>query len=250
MSLSFLWAIIVKAPLIIGSTIFMGTISMITSVFDPDGRRQHAISRNWARQLLFFAGIRMRVRGLEHVRPGQHFVFAGNHLSLYDTPVVLACIPRQFLFLVNVKYVKLPFLGTHLKRSGHFAVDPDDTRASLRILTDAARRIQELGLSVLLFPEGRRSNAGLQDFKEGVAYIAIKSGAPVVPFALKGTREVLPIGSGHVRGGPVELLLGEPIDPTAYTLKQREEFTAILRERIAALMEQLDSETQPQREAA
>jgi 1-acyl-sn-glycerol-3-phosphate acyltransferase len=250
MPLSFLWAILVKAPLIIGSTIFMGTISVATSFFDPDGRRQHAISRNWARQLLLYAGVKMRVRGVEHLNSGQHYVFAGNHLSLYDTPVVLACIPRQFLFLVNIKYVKLPFLGTHLRRSGHFAVDPEDTRSSLRILTDAARRIQERGLSVLLFPEGRRSSGGLQEFKEGIAYIAIKSGAPVVPFALRGTREVLPIGSAHVRGGPVDLLLGEPIDPTAFTLKQREEFTALLRERIAGLMKQLEAESQPRREAA
>ena len=250
MSLSFFWAILVKAPLIIGSTIFMGTISMITSLFDSDGRRQHAISRNWARQLLFFAGIKMRVRGTEHLRPAQHYLFAGNHLSLYDTPVVLGCIPRQFLFLVNIKYVKLPFLGTHLKRSGHFAVDPDDTRASLRILTDAARRIQERGLSVLLFPEGRRSSGGLQEFKEGIAYIAIKSGAPVVPCAVRGTREVLPIGSAHVRGGPVDLLLGEPIDPAAFTLKQREEFTALLRERITELMQRLEAESHPHKEAA
>lgn len=248
--MSFLFAVLVKAPLIIGSTVFMGTISLLTSFFDPDGRRQHAISRNWAKQLLWFAGIRLRVRGLEHVKPGQHFVFAGNHLSLYDTPVVLATIPRQFLFLVNIKYVKLPFLGTHLRRSGHFAVDPDDTRSSLKVLTDAARRIQERGLSVLLFPEGRRSPGGLQEFKEGVAYIAIKSGAPVVPFALKGTREVLPIGSVHVKGGPVEFLLGEPIDPSNYTLKQREEFTALLRERIEALMRQLDEETPARQEAA
>lgn len=248
--MSFLFAVLVKAPLIIGSTIFMGTISLLTSLFDPDGRRQHAISRNWAKQLLWFAGIQLRVRGLEHVKPGQHFLFAGNHLSLYDTPVVLATIPRQFLFLVNIKYVKLPFLGTHLRRSGHFAVDPDDTRSSLKVLTDAAKRIQERGLSVLLFPEGRRASGGLQEFKEGVAYIAIKSGAPVVPFALKGTREVLPIGSVHVKGGPVEFLLGEPIDPSNYTLKQREEFTALLRERIEALMRQLDEEEPARREAA
>lgn len=250
MSVSFLWALLVKAPLIIGSTIVMGTISVLTSLFDPQGVRQHAISRNWAKQLLFFAGIKMRVRGLEHLREGQHYVFAGNHLSLYDTPVVLACIPRQFLFLVNIKYVKLPFLGTHLRRSGHFAVDPDDTRASLKVLTDAARRIQQRGLSVLLFPEGRRSRGGLQEFKEGVAYIAIKSGVPVVPFALKGTREVLPVGSAHVKGGPVGLLLGEPLDPAGYTLKQREEFTALLRERIEALMRQLETEHRESREAA
>jgi 1-acyl-sn-glycerol-3-phosphate acyltransferase len=182
---------------------------------------------------------------MENLRPDQNYLFVGNHLSLYDTPVVLANIPRQFLFLVNIKYVRLPFLGTHLRRSGHFAVDPGDMRAGLRVMTEAARRIRERRLSVLMFPEGKRSGGGLLDFKEGAAYIAIKSGTPVIPFALKGTREVLPIGSVHVRGGPVEFLLGEPIPMDGYTLKDRERVTALMHERVASLMAQLDGVPDP-----
>jgi 1-acyl-sn-glycerol-3-phosphate acyltransferase len=182
---------------------------------------------------------------MENLRGDQNYLFVGNHLSLYDTPVVLGNIPRQFLFLVNIKYVRLPFLGTHLRRSGHFAVDPDDMRAGLRVMTDAARRIQQRRLSVLMFPEGKRSHQGLLEFKEGAAYIAIKSGVPVVPFALKGTRDVLPIGSLHVRGGPVEFLLGEPIPMDGYTLKDRERVTALMHERVAGLLAQLDGVGDP-----
>lgn len=235
-----LWNILVKPPLIILSTMVMGAVSFVTSFFDPSGRGQHAISANWARQLLWIGGVRVRMRGSENLRSGQNYVFAGNHLSLYDTPVVLASIPRQFLFLVNRKYVEMPFLGTHLRRSGHFGVDSSDMRASLKIMTQAAARLQEKGLSVLLFPEGSRSRTGeLQAFKEGVAYIAIKSGVPIVPFVLRGTGSILPIGSGHVRGGDVDFVLGEPIPVAQYTLKDRETLTALLRERIAALQTQL-----------
>ena len=240
MPLSFLGAVLVKAPLIIFSTVVYGSASVLTSLFDPGGRRQHAISKSWAQLLLLLGGVRVRVRGMENLKPDQHYLFVGNHLSLYDTPVVLGNIPRQFLFLVNIKYVRLPFLGTHLRRSGHFAVDPDDMRAGLRVMTDAAKRIHERRLSVLMFPEGKRSPQGLLEFKEGAAYIAIKSGAPVVPFALKGTREVLPIGSAHVRGGPVEFLLGEPIPMDGYTLKDREKVTALMHERVAGLVAQLE----------
>lgn len=234
-----LFSLLVKAPLILLSTIVMGTISVAISFFDPDGRRQHAISRSWARQLLFIAGISVRMRGLELLDPDANYLFAGNHLSLFDTPVVLAMIPRQFLFLVNAKYVKLPFLGTHLRRSGHFSVDSSDMRGSLKIMTEAGRRIVDKRLSVLLFPEGRRSaNGELGDFKEGAAYIAIKAQVPVIPFALRGTREALPVGSLDLRGVPVDFVLGEPIPTAGMTLKDREELTALLRERILALREQ------------
>jgi 1-acyl-sn-glycerol-3-phosphate acyltransferase len=233
-----LFSLLVKAPLILLSTIVMATISVSVSVFDPEGRWQHAIARNWARQLLLIAGITMRLRGGENLDPGAHYVFAGNHLSLFDTPVVLANIPRQFLFLVNSKYVKLPFLGTHLRRSGHFSVDTTDTRGSLKIMTEAARRINEKNLSILLFPEGRRSSDGeLGDFKEGVAYIAIKAQVPVVPFALRGTREALPVGSVDLKGVPVDFVIGKPIPTAGLTLKDREEFTALLRARILELMD-------------
>lgn len=246
MSLSLMRALLLTDPLIILSTIAMGSLSVICSLVDPGGSRQHAISRSWARMLLAIGGVRVRITGLDRLEPGRNYVFAGNHLSLMDTPVVLASIPLHFLFLVNAKYVRLPFLGTHLRRAGHLAVESDNARASLRVMTEAARLIRERNLSVLLFPEGSRSRGGLQEFKEGAAYIAIKAGAPVVPFAVKGTREVLPVGSMHVRGGPVEFLLGEPVPTDNWSLKDRQEFTQLLRRRVAELLEpSLARESQP-----
>lgn len=230
-----IWAVGVKAPVIIGTTIVMGAISVATSFFDPEGRKQHAISKTWAKMLLWEAGITVRLRGIENVDPAANYVFVGNHLSLYDTPVVLANIPQQFLFLVAARYVKLPFLGTHLRRSGHFSVDQTDARGSLKIMTEAAKRLREKHLSVLLFPEGSRARAEMGEFKEGAAYIAIKSQTPVIPFAIRGTREVLPVGSMHVRGLPVDFILGKPIRTEGMTVKDRETLTVLMRQRVAEL---------------
>lgn len=235
--MSYLWSLLVKDPLIILCTIFMGTLSVATSFFDPLGHKQHAIARAWAKMLMWLAGAKVTVRGSEHIDPARNYVFIGNHLSLYDTPLVLSNIPQQFLFLVAARYVKIPFLGTHLRRSGHFSVDSSDVRASLKVMTEAAKRINERGLSVLLFPEGSRARAEMGEFKEGAAYIAIKAGVPVVPFGIRGTRELLAIGSWHVKGVPVEMIIGEPIPTAHLSVKDREALTAEMRARVAALLE-------------
>jgi 1-acyl-sn-glycerol-3-phosphate acyltransferase len=140
---------------------------------------------------------------------------------------------------VSAKYVKLPFLGTHLQRTGHFSIDMDDARGSLRVLTRAAKAMQDRHLSILLFPEGSRARGEMGEFKEGAAYLAIKTGVPVIPFCIWGTREVLPIGILHVKRGPVDLVFGKPVPTAGYTLKQRSEFNELIRSTVAGMVDQV-----------
>jgi 1-acyl-sn-glycerol-3-phosphate acyltransferase len=229
------WALLIKAPLVVLSTVVMGSLSVIVSFFDRPGRVTDRIARAWARSLLAIGGVRVRMSGMEHIEPGGRYVFAGNHLSLMDTPVVLSSVPNRFLFLVAAKYVRLPFLGTHLRRCGHFSVDPDDTKSALRVMTLAAGAVRERGLSILVFPEGTRSRGEMGEFKEGAVYIAIKAGVPIVPFAIRGTREVLPVGSIRIRGGEVDLVFGAPIATEGCTLRDRARLNGLLTGRVAAL---------------
>lgn len=222
-------------PLIILATIFFGTISLIVSFFDKTGRVQISVARVWARSLLIVSGVKVRVEGLEQIDPQGSYVFIANHLSYIDTPVVLAHIPAQFRFLAKRGLFQIPFLGQHLSRAGHIPVPREDPRAAVKTLQTAADTIQRKKISLLIFPEGGRSEDGqLQPFKEGGAYIAIRAGVPVVPTALIGTREVLPFGGGIVRSGPVTLRVFQPIETRGLTLKDRGKLTDRLRDLIAA----------------
>jgi 1-acyl-sn-glycerol-3-phosphate acyltransferase len=235
---SFLRAYLITAPIIILSTIGFGLVSLFISLFETSGRRQIATARVWARFLLWGSGVKVKVEGLEKIAPGGSYVFVSNHLSYMDTPVILSAIPVQFRFLAKSGLFKIPLLGTHLARAGHISVPRDDARAAVKTMTTAAQVIRERGISLLIFPEGGRSPDGeLAAFKEGAAYIAIRAGVSVVPIALKGTREVLPFGSAHVRSGLVTMRIGEPLSTDQAQLRDRERVTAELRTRIVNLLE-------------
>ena len=92
-------------------------------------------------------------------------------------------------------------------------------------------------MSVLLFPEGGRAPEGLREFKEGAAYIAIKAGVPIVPIAIAGMRELLPMGSSHIRSGSVAVRIGDPVSTQGLRLSDRVDLTLRLYREISALLE-------------
>ncbi len=237
--MSFLRAYFITAPLIVLSTIAFGLVSLVVSLFETTGRRQIALARVWARFLLWGSGVRVKASGLEKIAPDGSYIFVANHLSYMDTPVVLANIPVQFRFLAKSGLFRIPLLGTHLSRAGHIPVPRDDARAAVKTMNTAAQVMRERGISLLIFPEGGRSHTGeLASFKEGAAYIAIRAGVQLVPIALKGTREVLPFGSGHVRSGWVTMRVGDPISTDQIQLRDRGQITAELRDRIASMLDE------------
>jgi 1-acyl-sn-glycerol-3-phosphate acyltransferase len=233
--MSFLRSLLISTPLIALSTIVMGTLSVLASLFDGTGDTQHHLARLWGKSLLAFGFVRVRTEGLEKLHPAATYVFVSNHASYMDIPVILSEIPYQFRFFAKKGLYQIPFLGTHLKRAGHLPVDRSNARNSLKSMTEAARIIAQRRTSVLLFPEGGRSPKSMREFKEGAAYIAIKAGVPVVPIALVGMRDVLPMGSVHIRSRRVELRIGDPIPTDGMKPADREELTRRLYEEVSNL---------------
>lgn len=246
-SFAYLFAVAVKAPLICLSTIVMGSISFCCSFFDKTGNTQHRVARAWARQLLAIGGVRVRVEGLENIEPGGSYVFVSNHVSFMDTPVLMANIPVQFRFLAKQGLFQIPFLGNHLHRAGHIPIPRDDIRGMLKALTHAAEIVQRSRICLVIFPEGGRTHdgLGLQEFKDGAAYLAVKSGVPVVPVGLLGMEQILPMGSVHVRSGRATLRIGKPVPTAGLSLKEHKALTDELRRKVAALSEQPLAESSP-----
>ncbi|HWB86548.1 MAG TPA: lysophospholipid acyltransferase family protein [Bryobacteraceae bacterium] len=235
MWLSYVRCLFVSIPLIVLATIVMGTVSFVATVFDSTGDVPHRVAIVWARILLWVSFIDVRVEGLEKINPRGSYVFVCNHTSLMDIPAILSHISNQFRFFAKKGLFRIPFLGTHLRRAGHLPVDRTSARASLRSMSEGARIIAERHISVLVFPEGGRSPQGLREFREGAAYIATKAGVPAVPLGIVGMRELLPMGSIHIRSGKVVLRVGDPISTSGLRPADRESLTQRLYEEIARL---------------
>jgi 1-acyl-sn-glycerol-3-phosphate acyltransferase len=181
--------------------------------------------------------VRVKVEGLENLTPGASYVFASNHLSYMDSPVILTHIPADFRFMAKDGLFKIPLLGTHLGQAGHIPVPRHDPRAAVKTLTLAADSIRTRNISLLIFPEGGRSAGGvLQPFKDGAAYIAIKAGVPVVPLGISGTREILAMHSATFHRGHVTLRIGAPIPTGGLTLHDRKSVTETARASVVGLL--------------
>lgn len=237
MSFGLLRAVLITDPLIILTTVLMGSVSLLVSFVDNAGRRQLAVARAWSGMLLRIAGVSVRTEGLDNINETGSYIFAANHASYMDTPLVLAHIPVQFRFLAKESLFRIPFLGGHLRRAGHLPVPHENPRQAIRTMTEAARIVRERRVSLLIFPEGGRSLTGLQPFKEGAAYIAIKAGVPIVPVALLGTIDILPMHSVHMRSGTAVLRVGKPISTEGLSLRDRESLTGEVQARVAELFD-------------
>ncbi len=206
-------ALFISAPLIILFTAVMACISLLSGLFNRDGRTQHAISRVWSKWLLRLAFVRLETFGMEKLQTDGSYVLVSNHTSYLDIPVILSSVPLQIRFFAKKGLFSVPFLGWHLRHAGHLEVVRDDPRASLRSMSEGARLIRERGVSVVLFPEGGRTPIqGIRPFKEGAAHVALKSGVPVVPVGLVNIRTALPMGSMLLRPCTVQIHIGDPIE--------------------------------------
>lgn len=235
--MSLLRSSLLSVPLLVLATVLLAVVSLVCSFFDRSGNSAHRVARLWGRILLAVSFIRVRKEGVEKLDPAANFVFVSNHASFMDIPALLSVLPQQFRFFAKKGLYRIPFLGWHLRWAGHLPVDRSNARASLKSMSEGARIISERRVSVLLFPEGGRSAYGLRPFREGAAYIAIKAGVPVVPVAIAGLRELLPMGSGHIRSGRITVRVGAPIPTAGLKLDARAELTQRLHDEVARMLE-------------
>ena len=222
-------------PLVALATVGFGCVSLICGIWDTLGQQQHAIARGWANTLLFISLSRVSLIGREKLHLHEVAVYASNHLSYYDTPVLFAKLPFQFRILAKQSLWKVPFVGWYLNRSGQVAVDAKSGRSAIAGLLRGVKTLEQ-GLPLVIFPEGGRAAEGrMTPFQSGAAFMAIKAQVPLVPLALVGTYELLPIHVYHLTPRPLKVVVGDAISTSGLTTRDADALSQRLFEAIAAL---------------
>jgi len=227
---------ILQAPIFFLQTGIFGTAALVASLWAKTGRTQHRIAQDWARTCLAVSGAKLTVIGGENLHKHPVAVYAANHTSYMDTPVIFATLPFQFRILARKDLWSIPFIGWYLARSGQIAIDTENAGAALSSLSAGVKALRA-GMPLFVFPEGSRTPDGvIKEFMAGAAFLAIRAQVPLVPIALSGVYDLLPIHTHHFFPCEMTLTVGQPIETTGMTMRQADELTRTLRTRIADML--------------
>ncbi len=204
------------------STCILGTAAVLVSLFDPSGNSSHVIARIWGKIQLGMTGTQVTITGLENIDCRQSYILTSNHQSIFDIFAFLGYLPLQFRWIAKAELFRLPFLGWAMTRIGYIPIERGSPKKAYRSMLQAAEKVRN-GVSVLIFPEGTRSpNGNLQPFKKGVFLIALKSQAPILPIAIRGTSRIMVKGDWRAYPGKVQIIVDRPLE-TAGLAPDRED---------------------------
>jgi 1-acyl-sn-glycerol-3-phosphate acyltransferase len=218
-------------------TVILGIVSIPVSLFGEKGRMLHGFARFWSWLIMKTILSPVKVTGLEKIDTSKAHVYAVTHASALDIPVLYVYLPFQFRILFKKELLSYPIVGWHLRRSGQVCIDQQKPTRSIAHIRSAVKSLQA-GMPLVIFPEGGRTPDGeIKPFMPGAFYLAIKAQVDIVPVALVGTYELLPMNTYHIKSRPLEMRVGEPISTAGYSLREMEP----LSEKVHQAMESLYS---------
>jgi 1-acyl-sn-glycerol-3-phosphate acyltransferase len=219
-------------------TVAFGLPAIFAAFVPPRGDWFLRFARGWARSVLRVSGISVTVLHAERLDRGRSFIVTANHESLCDIVVLLACLPFQVRFLAKRSIFRVPVLGWSIAAAGFVPVDRGDRSRGAATLDAALKRLRG-GRSVVIFPEQTRTRTGnLLPFKKGAAMLALRSGLPLLPVGLAGTRRILPPGRLVMSPGRSIVCVGESMEGSGGDHPSRRDLTQRLREEIGKLREE------------
>lgn len=223
------------ATLVLGLTVI---IAAMLGIKDEPGGIYDKVPRWWSSSVLWAAGIKVRVHGIENGKSGEPHIFASNHVSWFDVPALAKILPR-YKFVAKAELFKVPIFGSGMRAAGMVEIQRENRKAAFGAYDVAAERIKA-GNSVVVFPEGTRGREyALRPFKKGPFVLAIAAGVPIVPIIVHGTIEVMAKGSLWVHPGTIDVHLLEPVSTTGVDYDHREALMQTVRTSMADAMREL-----------
>ncbi len=204
-------------PLIWAYTVLLGLISIPVSLLGDRERILHNFARAWSWMIMKTILSPVKVTGLDQIDTTRTHVYAVNHASALDIPVLYVYLPFQFRIAFKKELLSYPIVGWHLKRSGQICVDQQNPAGSIGSIRSALKGLKA-GMPLVIYPEGGRTPDGqIKPFLPGAFFLAIKAQVDIVPVALVGTFELLPMNTYHIKCQPLEMRVGAPISTSGLT---------------------------------
>ena len=183
------------ARLCVRTVLFAGTSSTVGALL-PGPRFSQWLFLGWCQRMMRQVGADLRITGQEHCEKNAPCILVANHLSSLDIPTLGAFLGGDYRWVAKRELFRFPFVGWHLWSAGHIPVDRRGGKSAIEALQKRFADRLEKGASILLFPEGTRSEDGeVQKFKMGAFYAAVRAGVPLVPIVLDGTQRLASKGA-------------------------------------------------------
>jgi len=233
--LSRLRSYLILDPLIWLYTVVFGIASIPVYFFGNKERILHGFAHRWSELIMKTIGSPLRIVGLEKIDTSKPYIYAVNHASALDIPVLYTYLPFEFRIAFKKELLSYPIVGWHLKRSGQICIDRENPGTAIGSVRAALRALSN-GIPLVIFPEGGRSHDGkIKPFLAGAFFLALRAHIDVVPVALVGTFEMLPMDTYHIKSRPLEMRVGAPISTAGLTREDME----TLSDKVQRAMEEL-----------
>ena len=218
-------------------TIIFGIITILTFPFDlTNGKILSKIVKYWARVIFFSARVKIQIIGLENLNNLKNYIFAANHSSSLDIPLMLGYIPFWIVPISKIELKWIPFLGWAMQMAGHVFVDRKDHERAMASILDIKESLLKTPRSLLIFPEGSRTIDGkIKPFKSGGLSLGISTGMPIAPVAIIGTFEALGKESTTFENKLLTVKIGKPIDTLSFIDNDRKILSELVYEKVNEL---------------
>lgn len=212
-------------------SLFPIALLMMLLTWSRDGE-MWLVANVWSRILIWSGGATLKVLGHENVDPRRPTIYVCNHQSTLDAPVLFNALwPVRFRYVSKHTLKYVPVMGWYLILARYIFINRSNGRAAVATLDAAGERIRR-GTSIVVFPEGTRSEHGeILPFKKGPFALAVKAGVAICPVTIEGTGKVMPKNSWSITPGPVRVKIGQPIDPRPFG-NNREALMRVVRDAI------------------
>ena len=186
--------------------------------------------------LIKASGVQLEIIGEHNIKDNKNYIFAPNHSSFMDFPVLFVAINKYLVFVAKKELKKIPIFKSILNISGFIFVDRDNTSDAIDSLNELKSDIKNTPRSVVVFPEGTRSSSNqLQSFKKGAAVLSINTGLPIIPVYIMGSFDWWDTKNFRKNSNKIVVNFGKPIITENKQYEDRKNITNSIKKEITKL---------------